>query len=222
VKQNPTVTPPAAAAVRATPVTTPATNTNREPVATVTTSPTKTAKQQGKGKNREAAASTTATTTPKKKRLKQEVLQSLKPGQDSPFRMANGNKSKGCNHTNHYGFVPLNCSYFAKAYVHNKKNYPVKCCGNGCGLNFVNVDDQKEAFNGGYIYACPNAINQSTTVIMNAFMPSVLGVGLRLAKLLLQILHPKEGTERPVVDPNLFDASFVNHFCLLFMCCCGC
>lgn len=156
VTQNQIV--PAAAPARAAAPPIPVTTTPA-PVTTPTPA-TKPAKQLGKGEKRQAAPSTTAAVTPKKKKKsKQEVLQSLKPGQLSPFRMDNGNKSRGCDHTNPYGFVPLSRKYFAESYVGNKKYYPKNCCGEGCGLNFVKVADQKKAFNGGDIHACPNAIN---------------------------------------------------------------
>ena len=136
VTQNQIV--PAAAPARAAAPPIPVTTT---PAPVTTPTPvTKTANQQGKGEKRQAAASTTAAVTPnKKKKSKPDVL----PGD--------------CDHDNFYVFRDLSRGYFKKAYVHNKRNYPLHC--SVCKLSFV--DNPKEAFKGGNgIRACPNACNK--------------------------------------------------------------
>jgi hypothetical protein len=56
-----------------------------------------------------------------------------------------------------YDFRELGSTCFTEKYA-KKDNYPVKCCGDGCGKHFVK--DRKKVFEGvANVRACPNAYN---------------------------------------------------------------
>lgn len=79
----------------------------------------------------------------------------LLPGEVSPGRMENGNKCRGCDHSNLFDVRPLKKDYFTKDSI-KKPNYPVRC--SECERHFVN--DAVDLFpRGAACYACPNSIN---------------------------------------------------------------